>query len=400
MKLGYQPIAPMDLKITTLRKPEDVEKIRHIWDEIQQREPFPVPNTDIKRYMTYIKASSDNVQPYIILMERNNLPVAMTIGRIEKRRFDLKLGYKTLFGASLRCLSIMYGGIMGQLSNDLCTALMGELMNALRRREADVVFLNHLRIDSPIYKLCTTVPHFITRSHFEPAQPHWQTYIPDTVEEFYSRISRSRKRRWNRNVRQLEKMSSSGIKVVCYRHLSDVHHLVNVAMQIEKPTYKDGLEVGFTDSALNWALLEQAAQDGRLKAYILYVGDEPCAFQIDLQYGKVQFAEYGSFDPRWSRGSPGIVILIKVLEQLCQEPDIRVMDFGFGDALFKKKFGTHCWLEKSVCIYAPRLRPILFNIAMSANQACCLVLHRALTYLKLDTWVKRNWRRMLRRRKQ
>jgi len=295
----------------------------------------------------------------------------------------------------LRCLSIVYGGIIGQPSAELCEVLIGEIMNVLRRGQADFVYFNHLGIDSPIYKLCKTVPGFFSRSYFVPAESHWQTYIPDTVEEFYRQIPNSRKRRWRRDIRQLEKISSSEIKITCYRQLSDVNYLIDVACQIEESTYKSGLAVGFNNSDVNCALLEKAAENGWLRAYVLYVGDEPCAFQFDVRYGKTQFTEFGSFDPKWGRGSPGTVLMIKVLEQLCQESDVSIMDYGFGHALYKRKFGTNHWLEETICIYAPRLCPILINMAMSVNLACYVLLSRAMRWLNWDSWVKRNWRRMV-----
>jgi hypothetical protein len=296
---------------------------------------------------------------------------------------------------ALKCLSIVYGGIIGRPSAELCEVLISEIMNVLRRGQVDLVFLNHLGIDSPVYKLCKSVPGFFRRSHFASVEPHWQTNIPDSVEEFYSHIPNSRKRRWRRDIRQLEKISSSEIKIVCYRELSDVNYLIDVACRIVESTYKSGLAVGFTNSAVNRALLEKNAGDGQLRAYILYVGDEPCAFQFDVRHGKIQFTEFGSFDPRWSRGSPGMVLLIKVLEQLCEDSDVNIMDYGFGHALYKSKFGTNHWIEENVCIYAPRLRPVLVNMAMSANMACYVLLSRAAKWLNMDSWIKRNWRRMV-----
>ena len=384
-----------DYEIITARNFEEIEAIRPIWEQMQRDEPRPVPNADIDRYLSVVKTSGNDVRPYVMLLKRDGKPVAITIGRIEKRRLDFKLGYKTLFSPALRCLSIVYSGIIGQPSAELCEVLIGEIMNVLRRGQADLVYFNHLGIDSPIYKLCKTVPIFFSRSHFAPAESHWQTYIPDTVEEFYRQIPNSRKRRWRRDIRQLEKISSSESKIVCYRQLSDVNYLIDVACQINESTYKSGLAVGFTNSDINRALLEKAAGDGWLRAYVLYVGDEPCAFQFDVRYGKTQFTEFGSFDPRWSRGSPGTVLLIKVIEQLCRESDVSIMDYGFGHALYKSKFGTNHWLEETVCIYAPRLRPILINIAMSANLACCILLKRATKCLNLDSWLKRNWRRKI-----
>ena len=382
-------------EIVTAENFREIEAIRPIWEHMQRNEPYPVPNADIDRYLSFIKASGDDVRPYIMIMKCDGRPAAITIGRIEKRQLDFKLGYKTLFSPALRCLSIVHGGIIGRPSAELCGILIGEIMNVLRRGRADLVFFNHLGTDSPIYRLCKTVPGFFSRSHFASVEPHWQTYIPDSIEEFYSQITNSRKRRWRRDLRQLEKISSSEIKIVCYRQLSDVNYLIDVACQIEESTYKSGLAVGFTNSDVNRALLEKAAEDGWLRAYVLYVGDEPCAFQFDVQYGKTQFTEFGSFDPKWRRGSPGTVLLIKVLEQLCRKSDVNIMDYGFGHALYKSKFGTNHWLEENVSIYAPRLYPILINMAMSANLACCVLLNRAIKWLNMDYWIKRNWRRMV-----
>jgi len=384
-----------DCKIVTATNIEEIEAIRPIWEQMQRNEPCPIPNADIDRYLLIVKASGDDVRPYVMLLKCDDQPVAITIGRIEKRRLDFKLGYKTLFSPALRCLSVVYGGIIGRPSAEFCEVLIGEIMNVLRRGQADLVYFNHIGIDSPIYKLCKTVPGFFSRSHFVSAESHWQTDIPDTVEEFYRKIPNSRRKRWRRDIRQLEKICSSEIKVVCYREVSDINYLIDVACRIEESTYKRYLEVGFTNSAVNRALLEKAAQKGWLRAYILYVGDEPCAFQFDVQYGKTQFTEFGSYDPKWSHGSPGTVLLNNVLEQLCHDSDISVMDYGFGHALYKSKFGTNHWLEENVCIYAPRVCPLLINMAMSANLACCVLLSSATKWLNLDSWIKRNWRRIM-----
>ena len=394
---GIRTQRSCDCEIITATNFEEIETVRSIWEQMQREEPYPIPNADIDRYLSVIKTSGDDVQPHIMVMKCDGHPAAITIGRIEKRRLDLKFGYKTFFSPALRCLSIVYGGIIGRPPAELCEVLIGEIMNVLRSGQVDLVFFNHLGIDSPVYKLCKTVPGFLSRSHFASAEPHWQTDIPDSIEEFYSHIPNSRKRRWRRDIRQLEKISSSEIKIVCYRDLSDVNYLIDVACRIIESTYKSGLAVGFTNSEVNRVLLEKNARDGRLRAYILYAGDEPCAFQFDVLYGKTQFTEFGSFDPRWSRGSPGTVLLIKVLEQLCQESEVSIMDYGFGHALYKSKFGTNHWMEENVCIYATRLRPALINMAMSADLAFCGLLNHAAKWLNMDSWIKRNWRRMVRK---
>ncbi len=384
-----------NLEITTYKSVEEIDTIRTVWAEMQSKEPSPVINADIDRYLVIIKTLGSEVKPHIILLKQNDQPAAMIIGRLEQHRFDLKMGYKTLFKPALRCISVVYGGIIGRLTSDICTVLIHELIYTLRRREADVVFFNHLKIDSEFYKLCKTVPGFLRRSHFISPQHHWETHIPNSIEEFYSKVSSSRKRRWKYEIRKLEKIGSSPVKVICYHKQSDVDYFINVASRIEAASYKNHVGVGFISSAFTRPVMEQAARNGWLRAYILYVGDEPCAFELDIQYGHTQFAEQSSFDPKWSRGSPGIVLWVKVLEELCQDSKICRADYGFGDAPYKRQFGTSYWLGESVCIYAFRLRPILINIVLSLLSGCSLFVKRITSYLNLESWVKRNWRKMV-----
>ena len=268
---GIRAQLSCDCEIVTATNIEEIEAIRPIWEQMQRAMPHPVPNADIDRYLSVIESSDEDIQPYVMVMKCDGHPAAITIGRIEKRQLDFKLGYKTLFSPTLRCLSIVYGGIIGRTSAEICDVLIDELMNLLRRGRADLVYFNHLGIDSPIYKLCKTVPNFFIRSHFAPVESHWQTYIPDTVEEFYRNIPNSRKSRWRRDIRQLEKISSSEIKIVCYREVSDINYLIDVACRIEESTYKRYLDVGFTNSAVNRELLEKAAAKA---AYVSQLGSQ------------------------------------------------------------------------------------------------------------------------------
>lgn len=161
---GFRTQLSGDCKIVAATNFEEIEAIRPIWEQMQRDEPHPVPNADIDRYLCVVKTGGDDVRPHVMVMKCDGRPVAIMIGRIEKRRLDLKLGYKALFSPALRCLSIVYGGIIGHPSAELCKVLIGEVMNVLLRGQADLAFFNHLRIDSPIYKLCKTVPIFLVEA--------------------------------------------------------------------------------------------------------------------------------------------------------------------------------------------------------------------------------------------
>ena len=141
----YEQVPLADKQVTTARNLEDIEKICSIWEEMQRHESSPVPNADIDRYVAGIKAKGKEVRPYIILIEQGNKPVAMVIGRIEKHCLKIKFGYKTLFTTRLKRLGIVYGGILGHVSDEICAIIVRELIDTLKHGEADYIYFNHLK---------------------------------------------------------------------------------------------------------------------------------------------------------------------------------------------------------------------------------------------------------------
>ena len=48
-------------------------------------------------------------------------------------------------------------------------------------------------------------------------------------------------------------------------------------------------------------------------------------------------------------------MLAKLIEDLCAD-ESHTLDYGFGDADYKRRFGDASWLEEDVLVYAPRRR--------------------------------------------
>lgn len=196
---------PERWETTVVRSIEEVEGIRSIWEEMQRRESHLVINADIDRYLSVIKASSDNVQPHVMLFRQDSHPIAMVIGRFERHSVKLQLRYKTLFRPALKCLTVVYGGIFGQPTDELYAAVIHKGMEELRRSEVDVVYSNHLRTDSHLYSLVRRTPSLWCRGYFPDTEKHWIMSTPENIECFYK--ARSKKHRGNlkRAIRKLEK---------------------------------------------------------------------------------------------------------------------------------------------------------------------------------------------------
>ena len=378
--------------VTVARNPGDIEALRPVWEQMQAKEPYPVLNADIDRFLSVIEASGGSVQPYIILVKENGRPAAMMLARIGKSPVELKLGYKTLLSPKLRCLTMVYGGILGQPEEELCSFLMGKLMEMLRQGEVDMVYFNHLRTDSCVYQLSRKSPGVLSRGRFPKVENHRSMSVPENLDQFYQ--ARSKKHRGNlkRYIKKLEKEYPNQAKVITYTQEDDLDDAMRAASEISHSTYQHGLGCGFADNPRTHVLLTTAARRSWLRMSVLSINGEPAAFQVGLHYGKKYILEQIGFDPKWGRLEVGTVLFLRVLEDICADPDIEFVDFSFGDADYKRSYGDKRWQEASGYIFAPRLYPITVNAARTfftgVNSALKYILNKA----AVAGWVKRFWR--------
>jgi len=322
----------------------------------------------------------------------------MVIGRVEKHPVKLKLGYKTLFKPKLRCLTVVYGGVLGQPTNEACAVLIRKLMNTLSRGEVDVVQFNHLRVDSPIYQFARKTPGILSRGHFPKIELHWSMSVPENVDLFYQARSRKHRKHLKQYIRKLEETFPGQVKMVTYTNQGELDEAIKAASHISSNTYQRGLGCGFSGNFWTRTLLKTAAKLGWFRGYILFVDDEPCAYRFALHYGKTYFATGTGFDPKWKDFRVGTILFLKVLENLCSDGTVDYYDFGLGDAEYKQHYGDTQWQEASVYIFAPRLYPILINILQSSLMGLSLVLECILNKIGLTGWLKRRWRNLLQKR--
>jgi hypothetical protein len=138
-----------------------------------------------------------------------------------------------------------------------------------------------------------------------------------------------------------------------------------------------------------------AAKRDSWRAYVLYAGQTPCAFETGIVCNHIYFAEYIGYSPQWSNFSPGTILFVKVLEALSQNTAVEIFDYGFGSAGYKERFGTKSWPEASVYVFAPRFYPIIVNVLRSFVRVLNAGLLYVLKKLGSLTRVKRLWRHLL-----
>ena len=163
---------------------DQIEEIRSVWEKMQNTEEFPSINADIDHYLSVLKTMNKNVQPYVITLAKEGVPEAMIIARIQMHEIKIMLGYKSLLSPKLKCLTVVYGGILGELKSDVCSFLISALIKQLKSRKVSMVYFNRLRTDSQMFNLSRKMPVFLCRDYIPEVDLHWQTIALDNKEPF------------------------------------------------------------------------------------------------------------------------------------------------------------------------------------------------------------------------
>jgi hypothetical protein len=376
----------MAYDVTIIRSIGEVEELRSTWEKMQCH-----PNTDIDQYLTVIASLENVIRPHIVLFSQNGQPEALAVGRLEKKDMSITLGYKTLLKIKVSCLTILYSGLLGNWSQETAHHLVVELMNSLKKNEADIVWFNSLRSDSQIYKQVRKGPSFICRDYVVENNPHWKMTLPDNLKDFLQTMT-SKHRYWlNRLPRVFEKDYPGKVIYKHYHRRDELDELFKDAEEIAGKTYQRDLDAGFMDNNITRQILALSADKGWLRAYLLYADEKPCAFWIGTLYGKVFHLDFTGYDSAFKRYEPGTILFMKMIEDLTHYK-VEQIDFGFGDAFYKQRFGDQHWIESSTYIYAPTIKGVFLN----AMRTITLIPYRYLLRLAEKTnilqRIKRLWR--------
>jgi GNAT acetyltransferase-like protein len=368
--------------VRVCRTPEEVEALRADWTG------FSHPDADLDVFLTIVRERPEVVCPYVVVVEREGRPAALLAARLEECRLPAKFGYATVYKPRLRRITVVTGGVAGD--PDLCGELADELLLALERREADAVELQRIAIDSPLHRAVVERAPSALRQHGEQAAPHHVMDLPATSEELLPSLSKSVRDNLKRYTRKLEREYGERLVVRRYDAPGDFERAVADLETIAATTYQRGLGAGFT-AEHDGPLTRIALDGGWFRAWVLYLDGAPCAFEIGHLAGDSVVIAAKGFDPEYGNHHVGKVLQLKMLEDLCDDPSVDVLDFGFGDADYKRKLGTREWEDTSVLVYGRTPRALRAAAGRTAVLGADRLARRAAGADRIAK-IKRRWR--------
>jgi CelD/BcsL family acetyltransferase involved in cellulose biosynthesis len=266
------------------------------------------------------------------------------------------------------------------------------LSDLLEGRAVDHIMLNELRVDDPIANALTG--HRVIRP---PASKHWITSLEagsyDAVMQRHKSVHRRNFRRYDR---RLAEHCGGALRLEVATAVPDVEEYLARAAAIGEQTYQAGLGASLRDDARSRRLLRGFAEQGWLRCYLLVAGDEPIAFHSGICHRNRWTAWGTGYRPAFRSFRPGTILITRIFRDLC-EHGVEAVDWSFGDAEYKRVFGTRSRDERTIHIYGRGIRAgCTFGI-----DAASTALRRAMKRIdrsgSLTDRVKRLWRRRLER---
>jgi len=377
----------------TLRSLPELEEIRFFWERWPGNR-----DSDLDFYSTVLTASPQSVRPHVIVIYRGGQPDAILVGRIDSRRIDnFRMGYFRVKPKAV-ILYFVYGALRGNPSFENSELFVEEICKSLSRGEADLAYLNFFEPDAHIYKLAIKKPATLRRDYAGISQTHFALTLPASIEAFYKGLSPKVRKNQKWQAKKLAGDFPNAVTIKCFKDPSEVDSLSDIADQITGKSYQRGLGVGFVNNPQARERLRLKATKGWLRAYVLYLADCPCAFWMgDINRG-IFGSDYLAFDPAFAKYSPGMYLILQVIEGFCKGTDEAVtgIDFATGRAQYKEILSTREWQEISVYIFAPSFKGLALNAIRTVAGGIDKGLKRVLVQTGLLQKIKKAWRARLR----
>lgn len=375
-----------ELVVSAAGSVAEVEAVRGPWESFQAH-----PNVDIDFYLTILSLREEILRPQVLLCRRNERTEAMFIGRVEENHFRVKLGYRTLYKQRVRMLVIVHGGLLGDVSDENSKAVVAEIRRMLRQGEIDVALFSNIPKDSPLYKEALKQPGVLCRDYSPRSGLHWVASLPKAADQFFARLKSKQRSGIRRVEKRLRRDYPNRVTHRCFQNIDEVGQLCNDVEAVAKKTYQRGLGAGFIADEEHRQRLLFAAKKGWLCAFVTYIADQPCAFWIGTHYRETFHFDFTGFDPAFRKYEPGTLLFHIMIQELCSRGVERV-DFGFGDALYKQRYGDTSWIESSVFVFAPNWNGLRLAIARLAADRTSRLGRSLLKKLKIHEQSKHRWR--------
>ena len=385
--MGMLTSLSADKHVEILTSRGEIEVLRSFWDACKSHR-----DADLDYSLFIADLFADVLRPHVVVLYDHGIPSAVLVGRLERSRLPIKIGYLKVRTPRVRVIQIT--GWLGKIEEN-AEYLIQALFRSLDSGEADVICLRHINVDSALAVCARNAPPLLCSDFVTRPQAHW-ICTRRCGESFTATLSRNQQSQQRRRERKIARAFASN-RIKCFRSLEELNHLFRDAEIIARKTYQRRLGVGFSDSPVIRSRLEFEASKGWLHAFVLYFDEQPCAFWIGSLRNGEFLSEYLAYDPAFAKYAPGMYLMMKGMESLSSNEKIgsaETIYFGVGEAIYKERLSNKKYQQTIRYIFAPRFGPILINALRSAMHYANAVMTSVFRWAGLTSSARRLGRRL------
>ncbi|MCX6922468.1 MAG: GNAT family N-acetyltransferase [Verrucomicrobia bacterium] len=274
-------------------------------------------------------------------------------------RFDI--AGRLLASKSLRILELLGSIPMLPENFEIHDEALRQIFSAWP--ECDAIYMDALPADSYFWQFlndpCRKSDFFYVHVVSGPRPWHLINLAP-SYDLYLKSMSSKARANLCREVKRFKEAASGTIQMCRVTARDQVAWFLECAARIAAQSWQRrilGHSLRCDATTLN--SFQNLADLGLLRSYLLQLGEAPCSFVIGYQYQSVYHYVEIAFDEGYSQYSPGKVHLSLILEDLHQHAPPKTLNFGVGDAAYKRRFGNCEKRDVSCLLMRPRIRNVL-----------------------------------------
>jgi hypothetical protein len=370
-----------------VRSVEELEDAGALWDAV----PWTRDEAERPYLLTRVRTREEAVAPFGILIGDGEAALA---GRVEERRLATTVGYKVVYAPRVRLLQIVDGGIVpgGPAALERLVEALGAVLEG---GEVDAVALPPLQVGSELDAAFASLGSRLRSQHLIAPWTRRRLVLPASFEEFVA--SRSSNTRWRirREERRFAEEHGDALAIEVLTRPGDADRLVRDVDRVARTAYQRKLGAGFADTPEQRALAEVGLEHGWLRAWLLYAHGEPIAYWLCAVHGDTILIRTAGYDDAWAEQRVGVYLLMRVIRDAIDDPALRILDFGPGDASYKQQFSNESREERNLVVFAPTFRGVRINAVRTAVLGSAQLAKRVLDATNLTGRVRSGWRKRL-----
>jgi CelD/BcsL family acetyltransferase involved in cellulose biosynthesis len=323
---------PLEEVRVRLLRPSEVS--RHAWRALVTRsrpsDPKLLPEIALE------SAGAESPEP--LLYWRGDAAGGRTLAVMEPRGIRLARAPGIGRLTALRALRVVGNDVYGEVDPESAAEFIDAACALLAAGRADCVLFDDLGEDSPLVApigLAERTRRVIVYRP-SPPQPHWYIEFPSPAEAYWKGISSKARYKLRRKARAFDH------RLIAIRERHQVRTFFETARHISARSWQGkrlGLRIRASPAEVRKA--EILADAGAFRSYLLERDDgTPLAFVLGSQWHGRYFHEETGYDMEFAELSPGIVLQYRLLEDLIAHDTPRILDFGAGDAEYKRTLGN------------------------------------------------------------